>query len=373
MNREIVVPRPDWKAKLEKLGIGYHTVGGVPYWNEGVAYRFSLDEINRIEAATNTLHELAIAAVEDIIAKDRFEEMGIGARARKLITDSWNNPTFGELSVFGRFDLAYDGRELKMLEYNADTPTSLPEAAVAQWDWLEETHKGCDQFNSIHEKLIERWKRMGINRRLYMSCMQESEEDFGNVGYMADVATQAGINTAFIFVEDIGWDERTKRFVETTGAPIAQLFKLYPWEWLIADEFGDRIEAVRVIEPAWKMLLSNKGILAIMWSIAPNHSNLLEASFDDKVEGVSIKKPTLSREGSNISVVRGKDELAATDGPYGGGKFVYQRLASIPNMDGHYPVLGSWIIGEEAAGLGIRESDTPITGNLSQFVPHYIE
>lgn len=369
MNRETLQPRKDWQAKLEAEGVDYHTIDDVPYWDESACYSFSLAEINRIEKATNDLHELAIAAVENILEKDRFSEMGIDSRAKSLILNSWNNPNFDELSIFGRFDLAYDGNELKMLEYNADTPTSLPEAAVCQWKWLEEVYPKKDQFNSIHEKLLARWEKMGL-KRLHLSCLKETYEDYGNVRYMADVAEQAGIKIKFLFVEDIGWHNKSRRFVDIEEEPIINLFKLYPWEWILSDAFGDRVEATRFIEPAWKMLLSNKAIMSIMWDIAPNHPNLLETSLSP-FDGPHISKPTLSREGANISVIKDGVKAGGTDGPYL-GKQVYQRLASIPNFNGNYPVLGAWIIGEEAAGMSIRESDTPITGNLSRFIPHYI-
>ena len=67
----------------------------------------------------------------------------------------------GSISVF-------DGTgPAKLLEYNADTPTSMFEAAVFQWTWLEQAierniiPKRADQFNSIHERLIEAWKKLG--------------------------------------------------------------------------------------------------------------------------------------------------------------------------------------------------------------------
>ena len=65
--------------------------------------------------------------------------------------------------------------------------------------------------------------------------------------------------------------------------------------------------------------------------------------------------------------------LMASQGDYGAEGYVYQSLATIPNMDGHYPVIGSWIVGQEAGVMGIRESRRIITDNMSQFVPHVIE
>ena len=83
-----------------------------------------------------------------------------------------------------------------MLEYNADTPTAFLEAAVVQWYWLEEVKPGCDQFNSIHEKLIERWRslraRVSSAARLHLTGVFAAPEDHRTVDYMQDVAGQAG-------------------------------------------------------------------------------------------------------------------------------------------------------------------------------------
>jgi glutathionylspermidine synthase len=65
--------------------------------------------------------------------------------------------------------------------------------------------------------------------------------------------------------------------------------------------------------------------------------------------------------------------LAKTEGQYGAEGFIYQELCTLPNFSDNYPVIGSWIIGQEAAGIGIREANTLITDNKSRFVPHLIE
>jgi glutathionylspermidine synthase len=52
------------------------------------------------------------------------------------------------------------------------------------------------------------------------------------------------------------------------------------------------------------------------------------------------------------------------------GAYIYQQYCAPPNFDGNYPVLGSWVIDGESAGIGIRESNTLVTGNFSRFVPH---
>lgn len=188
------------------------------------------------------------------------------------IVASWERDDF---SVYGRFDFAFDSASPpKLLEYNADTPTALLEAAVVQWFWLQDTRPTSDQFNSIHERLIAAWQRWG-GQALHFSAIKDHVEDEQTVLYLRDTAEQAGVATRFVHVEDIGWNGAD--FVDLTEAPITQCFKLYPWEWLWHEEFGAHLarETTRFIEPMWKMLLSNKGLLPILWELFPGHPNLL--------------------------------------------------------------------------------------------------
>ncbi len=71
-------------------------------------------------------------------------------------------------------------------------------------------------------------------------------------------------------------------------------------------------------------------------------------------------------------IVDGDQVLAREEGTYGAEGFVRQAIAPIPCFDGQYPVIGSWIIGDEACGIGIREDTSLITRNSSRFVPHAI-
>jgi glutathionylspermidine synthase len=124
------------------------------------------------------------------------------------------------------------------------------------------------------------------------------------------------------------------------------------------------------LEPLWKLVLSTKGILPILWELNPGHPNLLAASVTAPPTGDWVKKPRFSREGANVAVHRAGGQNPETPGTYGQEGFIYQQLAPLPNCGGFYPVLGSWIIGGEAAGMGIRESASLVTGQESRFVPH---
>jgi glutathionylspermidine synthase len=284
--------------------------------------------------------------------------------------------------------LSYSGHgPAKLLEYNADTPTALFEASVFQWQWLEDQvgagalPSGADQFNSLHEKLIARFREIAAWHAvttLHLACDPTSEEDKGCVAYLADCAGQAGLTPTMLAIGQIGRRDDGP-FVDLANAPIALVFKLYPWEWMFADAFAGAasMRATRFIEPPWKAVLSNKGILPILWEMAPNHPNLLEAYFADDPAARRLgdhyaEKPLFSREGSGIRLVEGMFALGSADGPYARGPRIRQALAPLPDFDGQHPVIGSWIIGEEPAGIGIREDASAITTNASRFVPHII-
>lgn len=369
--------RNGWQKTVESQGMVYHTADDVPYWDESAYYQFSEKEVDTLETATTELHKLCLDAVQHVIDHKLYDQLHIPAAAIPLIEHSWNNET---PAIYGRFDLAFNGEgQPKMLEYNADTPTSLLEASVIQWYWQQDCFKSADQFNSIHEKLIAKWAELTEylkSNTLHLGYM-DTYEDFMTVSYLADTAVQAGLKAKTIVMNQIGWDSKDNTFIDEDFLAMKNIFKLYPWEWLMKDQFGLNIaqtmETTFWLEPAWKMILSNKGILPILWELNPGHPNLLEAHYEPSKLPWHVKKPFYSREGANISINTELEELASTDGKYGEEGYIYQDLALLAKFDGNYPVLGSWIIDGEAAGIGIRESTNLITNNTSRFVPHIIK
>ncbi|HLK08288.1 MAG TPA: glutathionylspermidine synthase family protein, partial [Candidatus Angelobacter sp.] len=290
MRRLSVTPRDGWQKKVARSGLLYHsptnpaTGEAIPYWDESAYYLFSSREIDLLEKATNDLQEMCLAAGQFIIDKNRFTDLNIPETAVPAIKEAWEEEP---PAIYGRFDLAYDGSgPPKLLEYNADTPTSLVEAAVIQWQWLEDCFPGSDQFNSIHERLISKWKELKayVASPVYFAALEDME-DIITVTYMQDTADQAGLRTKRILVPDIGWDSNQKRFVDLDMKIIKTIFKLYPWEMMLKDEFGSNalatIGQVQWMEPIWKMMFSNKGLLAILWEMYPGHANLLEAHLNN--------------------------------------------------------------------------------------------
>lgn len=373
MDRLALQPRTKWQETVESQGLQYHTIDGSVYWDESACYRFAVSEVDLLEDATEEVQRLCLAAVDHVIRKDLFDLLQIPRNLVPLVVRSWDRR---EPSMYGRFDFAYDGsRTPKLLEYNADTPTALLEASVIQWFWLKDVFPDADQFNSIHEKLIDFWQGWRAPLPVYFTCVDESTEDVGNVEYLMDTAIQCGLDARHLFIGEIGWDRLRREFVDLEEAAIGSLFKLYPWEWMAREDFGPHLLESRTafLEPPWKMILSNKGILPILWDLFEGHPNLLPASFSgDRFKGDFVKKPLLSREGANISITRG-DTIYENPGTYGDEGWIWQAFEPLRRFDGNHAVVGSWIIGGQAAGIGIREDTGPITTNASRFVPHFFE
>lgn len=369
----------NWKNRVEELGYGYHTDNENPYWIDNYYYSINEDLADKIYQATAQLWDMCLTAVEHVITQKKYDLFHIPKYIQHHIENSWENDV---PSIYGRFDFAYDvtKNSLKMLEFNADTPTSLFECGVVQWYWKEHFFKNSkDQFNSVHEQLIHTWKELKpyLNGDvLHFSCIKESLEDLTNTEYLRDTAIQAGIKTQLVYIDDIGWNGQN--FVDLDDQPIQSIFKLYPWEWIVNEDFGINVINdtlnTQWIEPSWKMILSNKAILPILWELFPNHPLLLESHFNTPKQLTQyVKKPLLSREGANISMYVNNRMIFDTPGEYGQEGFIYQELAQLHRESSGYSIIGSWIIGQEPCGITFRESDYPITTDKSRFIPHIIE
>lgn len=373
-----MTPRPDWRQRVEALGLVWHSADDQPYWDESAAYVFSKREIEEVESATAELYRLFVAAGDHILDRGLLGRLGIPDFCHERIAEAWESEP--RCLNHGRFDLGYDGSgPPKLFEFNCDTPTSLLEAAVIQWDWKEAVVPDRDQFNSLHDQLVAQWRAIAPpeGRSMLHLChsAEPSGEDAVTVAYIADTAVEAGIPVALLTMEEIGWDQSERRFVGADNRHIDALFHLYPWEWLVHEPFApqmiESMSSTLWIEPIWKMMWSNKAILPILWELFPGHPNLLPASHEP-LAGDHVRKPILAREGANIEIVRRGETVERTGGDYGAEGHVYQALYRLPGEPGRHPVIGSWVVDGVPAGIGIRE-DGLITSNTARFIPHFIE
>ncbi len=374
--------RPGWRSFAESVGFNFHTFDGEPYWDESAYYQFSLAQIEQdLEAPTEELHQMALSLVPEILASEALlTTLDIPSHYWDWIRQSWQTQ---QPSLYGRMDLAYDGQgPAKLLELNYDTPTSLYETGFFQWVWLEDLMmrkqlpSHADQFNSLQDQLEQRLAILGLPQPLYFSAVAESIEDQGTVQYLCDIAQQAGLDARLLPLEQLGVAQG--QLVDQANRAIPSLFKLYPWEFMLREEFGSDLltSSTQWLEPAWKMLLSNKGILPLLWQKYPNHPNLLPAFFETAQSATLstgwVRKPLYSREGANIELIDSFGQRLKVDGPYDDSGYIRQAFHPLPKFGDSYTLIGSWIVGDSAAGIGIREDNSLITKDTSRFLPHII-
>jgi glutathionylspermidine synthase len=387
MQRVAMAERPGWRQQAESLGFRFHSIGGEPYWDESVHYRFTLAQIESgIEQPTQEIHELCMDLVSRAVRDEEYlRRLALPERFWDLIRSSWSG---GDPHLYGRMDFAYDGEHpARLFELNYDTPTSLYEAAVFQWIWLQDCiaagllPPGTDQFNSLQEKLLLALSLLApkVHGRMHFASVRHSIEDRATVAYLEDLAHQSGIDTTYIAMEDIG---RTAdgRYTDCDNTVIEAIFKLYPWEFLFADEFSQYLESAATtwFEPPWKSILSNKGALALLWELHPDHPNLLPTFFETAAEADAtlprgwVRKPLFSREGANVELTTLQGEHLEAPGPYADFPYVRQAFHALPKFTGNYALIGSWVIGDQPAGIGVREDRSLITRDTARFVPHVV-
>lgn len=402
MQRIAIGARPDLEEKAREAGFTFHHMHGEPYWDEETVYAFDLDEVEgMIEDPATELHGMCREAVDHVLRSDELmERLAIPRDLRRFVIDSWEA---GEPELYGRFDFAHDGEgPAKLLEYNADTPTALYESAAFQWQWLEDQlaagvlPEGSDQFNGIHEALVARFGELfEQDSDLHFTAVGGNPEDYGTVEAMGWAAREAGLGAHYCDLDKIGLSEEGQ-FLDDEDRRIAVLFKLYPWEDLLRDDYAAHIagSGCLFLEPAWKALLSNKGLLPVLWQMFEGHPNLLPAFFEAdlaearagrgpqaaafgraeaQLEAGHVLKPILSREGASVSIHEaGRLVEQSKNTDYAEHPRVLQAYAPLPEFDGFRPVIGAWIVGRTCAGIGIREDRSRITQDLSRFKPHYI-
>lgn len=379
-------PRPNAQARLEDVGVSWHGLNDPePYWEERAYYRLSSAQAGRLEAVGQNLTELALAAADYVITEGRLGELGIPEWLHDAVKASWDRD---DPSVYMRLDLAWDGAgDPKLLEINGQTPTSLLEASVAQWQWLEdrrargELEARCGQWNTIHEALTEQWQYVvgrGVTEAHFASAGEV--EDVATTTYLRSVAQEAGLRSQWLAADRVGTSPDMDKLADEWSMPINTLCWLWPFEfaWESRDARFLATTATRFIEPLWKAVLASKGLLAIMHELNPDHPNILGAQIKGELSvarlgAQRVTKPMYSREGQNVTLP-GQE---STEGAYGDLKLIeqaYTELPEYPTESGpRYPIMGVWIAGGDVCGLGIREGRSRVTDNRASFIPHVVE
>ncbi|EAL8903173.1 glutathionylspermidine synthase family protein [Campylobacter upsaliensis] len=378
------------KNYLESIGFSWHTDEDGSDYLDNRFICVSKNEANAYYEAANELYDMFIAAAQNVIDNDRFDELGIPFNLIDAIKMSWGNEVHWHL--YGRFDFAggLDGKPIKLIEFNADTPTSLFESAILQWAMLKQNNLDEHlQFNSIYESLMDNFKRLitldeSVEEfeehyrgwKILFSSVAGNKEEELTTKLLAHIAKDAGFECDFAYVDEVEFGEEG---IFKNGVNYEYWFKLIPWEEIAIEE-GElamlltqimRNQKAIILNPAYTLLFQSKGILKILWELYPNHPLLLESSYEPLQGKDFVKKPMFGREGANISIIKDDVKLQENIGPYGNNKMIYQQYYELNSSENEYYQAGVFFA-YEGCGLGFRKGGL-IIDNASKFVGHIIK
>ena len=380
------------EGALEELGFTWHTDRDGTHYVADELVRISDAEAEAYYDAANTLYDMYAQAAGYVIDNDLFFELGIPFNLIAPIKKSWENDVHWH--VYGRFDLAggIDGAPIKLIEFNADTPTGLYESAVLQWALLK--HNGLDearQFNNIYDSILQNFRRLitlfddpdDFGKRydgwkILFSSVEGNDEEEVTTKLLRQIATDAGFATAFEFLQHVRFDG--DGIYDAQDNPFEYWFKLYPWEDIATDEpelavlLGDIMQNQKaiILNPAYTLLFQSKGMLKILCDLFPDSPYLLETAFEPLAGIPQVEKRMFGREGANTKIIGADGKvLQQTEGPYGNYRPIYQAYTDFPkDRDGNRYQAGVFFA-YEACGLGFRRGGE-ILDNMSKFVGHIL-
>ncbi|WP_096028352.1 glutathionylspermidine synthase family protein [Campylobacter lanienae] len=378
---------------LESIGFGWHTdLDGSRYIADELV-SITDDEAEKFYEAANELYDMYVAAAKHVIDNDLFHELGIPFNLVDIIKASWENDVHWH--IYGRFDLAggIDGKPIKLIEFNADTPTSVFETAIIQWAMLKFNNLNeAKQFNDLYEALVENFKRLvtleeDTSRfdeyyegwKILFSSIAGNNEDENTTRLLEAAARDAGFECGFAFVDEVGFDDEGGIFWNEKNWEY--WFKLIPWEMIAIDESDLALiikniinnQKAIILNPAYTLLFQSKGIMKILWDLYPNHPLLLESSYQPLSGKKQVKKPFLAREGANVSIINSDGNIEAQNGgEYDNGKFLYQEFAEFAKDSNGDSYQAGVFFAFEGCALGFRKGKD-IIDNYSKFVGHIIE
>jgi glutathionylspermidine synthase len=384
MKREIVPHRPNWKTIHESLRFNETSSIQKPetwdesaVWQEGACYRFSKKQVDMLAAAAKNLHDMSMTVLDELIRTGNYGAfMNVPDKMIPYIEKSWKR---GDRALYGRFDLAYDGANPpKMLEYNADNCGSLLEASSLQFAWAKALNKPM-QFTNIEPDLVTELQAMRLERgmrHLHLAADYTKPEESLTIDHVAHAAQQAGVQITRLNLADVGWNKEALEFRDTDEKKIETLFMAYAWDALVQDEFCQNLidyDPAKFIEPSWRMLLTSKAFMTLLWNEFPEHENLLPTYNTPEHLGAHfVRKPVWGYQGHGISIH--KDDTHVREEAIRANTFdhVYQDYAPLPEFEGHRALTQIWMVGNTVSGIGMLEDTKEIVGSQARFVPHYI-
>jgi glutathionylspermidine synthase len=346
-------------------------------------------EAEKYYEAANELYDMLIKAGQYVLDNNLLDELDIPASLHDIIRITWEDDR--QLHLYGRFDLAggLDNAPIKLIEFNADTATCIPETGIIQWAHLKANGlEESMQFNSLYESFVENFKRLkslnsDLPPKLLISTLRNFPEDDSNVQVLGEAALEAGFKVHYQYIEDVDFSPEEGIFADDEEGNVNQYcfwFKLIPWEFIAQDEpklleILNQIIKERkaiILNPPYTLLFQSKGILDILWRLFPNHKHLLQTDLKPLPDKTSVEKVFFGREGANVRILA-KDGhvIKGLSGYYDHQKKIYQEYVEFIKDKNNLRYQAGVFFAYGACALGYRRGGS-IIDNTAQFVGHII-
>ena len=379
---------------LDSIGFTWHTDKDETSYIADEIVVISEQEANNYYEAVNELYDMFCEAGDYVIQNDLFHEINIPFNLVEVIKESWDSDVHWHL--YSRFDLAggIDGKPIKLIEFNADTPTSLFETAIIQWALLKANGmEDASQFNNLYEALKDNFKRIitldsdiekfdeyysKLGWKILFSSISSSSEDINTTKLLQNIASEIGFNTDFEYIENVNFSDEG---IFKDDELFEFWFKLIPWEDIAIQESELALILTEIIKekkaiifnPAYTLMFQSKGFMKILWDLFPNHPLLLETSFEPLENKKQVEKRCFGREGANTKIINADGSIdVETQGVYEGHKAIYQEYVELPTDENGNSYQAGVFFAYEGCGLGFRRGEK-ILNNMSKFVSHVIK
>lgn len=334
-----------------------------------------------------------------------FEMLGIPKEAHEAI----RNAVFSDIvTTVGRFDFALTQEGLKMLEFNADTPTSIVEAfyvnnEACQFFGLDNPNHMLDlNIETAFLKILRQYQKLGYSTdTIVFSALGWHDEDRVTTEFLLQ---KSGLNGKFIPLEDLRVYEDRLCYWENGPQPIDVWYRLHALEKLAEEKDSDGYptgahvidlvarKKLALINPPSAFIAQTKALQALIWNLhemkefytEQEHETIskymLPTYMENNFLGVHsfVVKPVYGREGGAVSLFTADGTLITSDKEesYWDQPMIYQQKAELEEIEvntlnGAFKGRGLWgsfLIGGHSSGICLRVGEL-ITGNLSYYLP----
>ncbi len=377
------------EENIRQAGYGWYLDGENEEYLSGDLMMVSKQEIEHFIQTSQELYQLYLATTQHVQKFNLWSQLGINDAMIPLMEyDIQRNVPH----ILGRLDLAggIEGTEIKMIEFNADTATLLPESAYFQ-SWIHEPlrldYKG--QHNFLIHDLSQVFRQLKNKFSQYPPTLLLTSlgyvEDKLNIKVLEEAAVKAGFEVAYADLQEVTFSEEGVFLESEEGyTQYHFMYKLIPWEFIM-DEEPELLEILTqlsqdtglvVLNPAYTLAMQSKYMMCLMHELYPEHKNLLESHKSDVLfQGKRhVRKVNFGRLGENIKVIAANGKtVSKSGGDFGHYGKMYQEFTPLyADEDGDLYQAGMYMCDGKASCLSFRRRDGLIIDDDSEFIGHVL-